>query len=105
VKVGFRKDGSLGSGHDVGGRRSFDERDRLDIADIMIVAAIAPSPAAGDFEDREFFARKKLRGDRPVGRRRSMDEGRASAAAADHRLGVMGCEKLPARAMSAMSRR
>jgi hypothetical protein len=60
VNVRLRQDRCFKRGDDVRRRRRFDEFDGFNIADIMIVTAIAPGPAARYLQNGEFLARKQL---------------------------------------------
>src|SRR3546814_2460018 len=71
MDIAFRQDWRGGGGDDVGGRSRLDQSDRLDIADIMVVAAIAPGPTAGELEDGELLARQELGSRLALARRRS----------------------------------
>src|SRR3546814_14986474 len=94
MDIAFRQDWRGGGGDDVGGRLRLDQSDRLDIADIMVVAAIAPGPTAGEFEDGELLARQELGSRLALARRRGKNEGRTRAALPDERAGVVRREEL-----------
>ena len=66
VDVRLGVDRRMGGGNEVGCRWRFDEVDRLHVADIMIVPAIAPGPFARDFQVGELLARQQLRADHPI---------------------------------------
>lgn len=94
VDVRLGKDGGGCGGDDVGGRERLDEGDRLDIADIVIVAAIAPGPMTGDFEDGELLAGQQLGGRLAITSRRGVDEGAMGSAASDEGTGIMRSEEV-----------
>src|SRR3546814_15077193 len=60
----------------------------------MVVAAIAPGPTAGEFEDGELLARQELGSRLALARRRGKNEGRTRAALPDERAGVVRREEL-----------
>src|SRR3546814_9340025 len=93
MDIAFRQDWRGGGGDDVGGRLRLDQSDRLDIADIMVVAAIATGPTAGEFEDGELLARQELGSSIALARRRGNNEGRMRAALQYERRGAVRREE------------
>src|SRR6185369_2457218 len=65
---------------------------RRDIADIMIMPAIAPGPTARDIQHVEIFAQEQLRDSRGAGLGSAAHHGEGDPAAALLRTGIMGSE-------------
>ena len=62
---------------------------------MVVKAAVAPGPAAGNVQHREFIARLQFRGDLRVGPRLKADDRCVRTRGPDHRPRVMGREQLP----------
>src|SRR3546814_8293553 len=96
MDIAFRQDWRGGGGDDVGGRLRLDQSDRLDIADIMVVAAIAPGPTAGEVAAGELLARQEPGSRLALAPGRGINEGRTRADLPDDGAAAARREELAA---------